>query len=95
MAQWLCRSENGGGTWTELNDQLNDSTDRISTGFITFSSDGTAWAVIGKTLYKGNNRAADWSPFWTPPEYDDQDKSHSDDDSDSHLPEYPIKTLVP
>lgn len=77
---WLCRSENGGETWTELNDQFNETTDRISTGSITFSSEGTAWAVIGKTLYKGKERAAEWSPFWTAP------------DSDQ---EYPIKRLVP
>ncbi len=77
---WLCRSEDGGGIWTELNDQFNESTDRISTGFITFSSEGTAWAVIGKTLYKGKDCAADWSPFWTAPDCDQ---------------EYPIKTLTP
>ena len=50
---WLCRSENGGRTWTQLNDQLIESVDRISTGCIAFTSDGTAWAAIGKTLYIG------------------------------------------
>ncbi|MCG9129365.1 hypothetical protein JT359_17390 [Candidatus Poribacteria bacterium] len=77
---WLCRSEDAGHTWTELNAQFNESTDRISTGFITFSSDGTAWAVIGKTLYKGEERATNWSPFWTALDTDQ---------------EYPIKTLTP
>ena len=67
---WLCRSENGGETWTELNDQLTESTDRISTGYIAFTADGTAWAVIGKTLYIGKDRATNWSPFWTPPEHE-------------------------
>ena len=76
---WLCRSENGGATWTQLNDQLTASTDRISTGSIAFTSDGTAWAVIGKTLYIGKDRATDWHPFWTAPEYDG---------------EYPIQTLA-
>ena len=57
---WLCRSENGGATWTQLNDQLTEPTDRISTGCIAFTSDGTAWAVIGKTLYIGRDRATDW-----------------------------------
>ena len=76
---WLCRSDNGGATWIELNDQLIESIDRISTGYITFTSDGTAWAVIGKTLYIGKDRATDWTPFWTPPEHDD---------------EYPIQTLA-
>ena len=66
---WLCRSENAGATWIELNDQFTDSTDRISTGWIAFASDGTAWAVIGKTLYIGKERATDWSPFWTTPEH--------------------------
>ncbi|MYF98131.1 hypothetical protein F4212_03200 [Candidatus Poribacteria bacterium] len=67
---WFCRSDNGGATWTELNDQLTESTDRIRTGCIAFTSDGTAWAVIGKTLYIGKNQATDWSPFWTASEYD-------------------------
>jgi len=76
---WLCRSENGGETWTQLNDHLKESTDRIRTGCIAFTSDGTAWAVIGKTLYIGRDRATDWSTFWTASEYDD---------------EYPIQTLA-
>jgi len=65
---WLCRSENGGATWTDLSTQLTASADRIRTGYIAFTSDGTAWAVIGKTLYIGKDRATEWSPFWTPPE---------------------------
>ncbi len=76
---WLCRSENGGAAWTQLNDQLTEPTDRIRTGCIAFTSDGTAWAVIGKTLYIGKDRATDWSPFWTAPESND---------------EYPIQTLA-
>ena len=76
---WLCRSENGGVAWTQLNDQLTEPTDRIRTGCIAFTSDGTAWAVIGKTLYIGKDRATDWSPFWTASEYED---------------EYPIQTLA-
>ena len=79
---WLCRSDNGGATWTALNDQLTASTDRIQTGYITFTPAGTAWAVIGKTLYIGNDRATDWSAFWTPPEH----QSSSD--------EYPIQSLA-
>ncbi len=79
---WLCRSENGGAIWTQLNDQLTESTDRISTGSIVFASDGTAWAAIGKTLYIGKNRAIDWSPFWTPLEH--QSSSN----------EYPIQILA-
>ena len=83
---WLCRSENGGATWTQLNDQLTESTDRIRTGCIAFTSDGTAWAVIGKTLYIGQDRATDWSAFWTAPADDEY--------SLSHLLEYPIQTLA-
>ena len=79
---WLCRSENGGATWTELNDQLTEPADRIRTGYIAFASDGTAWAVIGKTLYIGEDRATDWSPFWTPPEHQ------------SSSSEYPIQSLA-
>ena len=79
---WLCRSENGGTTWTQLNDQLPESIDRIRTGYIAFTADGTAWAVIGKTLYIGKDRATDWSPFWTPPEH--QSSSN----------EYPIQSLA-
>ena len=79
---WLWRSEDGGRTWTQLNDQLTESTDRISTGSIAFASDGTAWAVIGNTLYIGKNRATDWSIFWTASDY--QSSSN----------EYPIQTLA-
>ena len=75
----LCRSENGGVTWTQLNDQLTESIDRISTGCIAFTSDGTAWAVIGKTLYIGQDQATDWRAFWTAPEYNG---------------EYPIQTVA-
>ena len=91
---WLCRSENGGATWTQLNDQLTESTDRISTGCIAFTSDGTAWAVVGKTLYIGQDRATDWRAFWTAPEYDGEYQPPSDDFSLSYLLEYPIQTLA-
>ena len=76
---WLCRSENGGETWTQLNDHLNEFTDRIRTGGIAFTSNGTAWAVIGKTLYIGQDRATDWHPFWTAPDNEN---------------EHPIQTLA-
>lgn len=77
---WLCRSDNGGASWTQLNEQLAETTDRISTGCITFTDDGTAWAVIGKTLYIGREQATNWSPFWTVPM--------------SNTPEYPTKILA-
>ncbi len=77
---WLCRTDDGGTTWTDLNDQLTEPADRISTNSIAFAADGTAWAAVGKTLYKGRDRATDWSPFWTPPE--------------SNTGAYPIKTLA-
>lgn len=91
---WLCRSEDGGRTWTQPNEQLTESTDRISTGCTAFASDGTAWAAIGKTLYIGEDRATVWKPFWTPPEYESVSQPLSDDSSLSHLPEYPIQTLA-
>ena len=91
---WLCRSENGGRTWTQLNDQLAEPIDRISTGSIAFASDGTAWAAIGKTLYMGQDQATVWTPFWTPPEYNGAHRLDSDDSSLSSLPEYPIQTLA-
>ena len=77
---WLCRSDNSGASWTQLNDQLTETTERISTGCITFTADATAWAAIGKTLYIGRDRATDWSPFWTAPV--------------SNSSEYPIKILA-
>ncbi len=88
---WFCRSENGGRIWTHLNDQLTEPIDRISTGSIAFASDGTAWAAIGKTLYIGQDSASDWTPFWTPPEYN---SAHQPDSDDASLPEYPIQTLA-
>ena len=91
---YLCRSENGGRTWTQLNDQFTESIDRISTGCIAFTPDGTAWAAIGKTLYIGQDRATVWNAFWTAPEYDDVYQPPSDDFSLSSLPEYPIQTLA-
>lgn len=77
---WLCRSDDGGSTWAELNDQITEQAGRISTGSIAFAADGTAWAAIGKTLYIGQDGATDWSPFWTAPASDSS--------------EYPIKTLA-
>ena len=77
---WLCRSDNGGESWTQLNDQLTEETGRISTGCIAFTDDETAWAAIGKTLYIGHDKATKWSPFWTVPI--------------SETSEYPIKTLA-
>ena len=77
---WLCRTDDGGATWTDLNDQLTEPADRISTSSLAFAADGTAWAAVGKTLYIGKDRATDWSPFWTAPE------------SDASV--YPIKTLA-
>ncbi len=91
---WLCRSENGGKTWTQLNDHLTESTDRIRTGSIAFTSNGTAWAAIGKTLYIGQNRATDWHPFWTHPEHNGKEQSPSNDYSLDYLLEYPIQTLA-
>ena len=91
---YLCRSENGGRTWTQLNDQLTESIDRISTGCIAFTPDGTAWAAIGKTLYIGQDRATVWNAFWTAPEYDGVYQPPSNDYSLSHLLEHPIQTLA-
>ena len=91
---WLCHSENGGRTWTQLNDQLTESIDRISTGCVAFTSDSTAWAALGKTLYIGQERATVWTPFWTPPEYNGTHQPDSDDSALSSLPEYPIQTLA-
>ncbi len=77
---WLCRTDDGGATWTDLNDQLTEPADRIGTSSIAFAADGTAWAAVGKTLYMGQDRATDWSPFWTAPA--------------SNASAYPIKTLA-
>ncbi len=77
---WLCRTDDGGATWTDLNDQLTEPADRISTSSIAFAADGTAWAAVGKTLYMARDRATDWSPFWTAPASD--------------ASAYPIRTLA-
>jgi len=77
---WLCRSDNGGATWTQLNDQFEETTERMSTGCITFTADGTAWAVVGKTLYIGRDQATNWQPYWTV--------------AMSDSPDYPIKSLA-
>ena len=33
-----------------------------------FSDDGLAWAIVGSTLYVGEDRATRWRTFWTAPE---------------------------
>ena len=91
---WLCRSENGGRTWTEMNEHFKESISRIIPNSVKFTSDGTAWAVIGTTLYIGQNRATVWTPFWTAPEYDGVYQPPAGDLSLSHLLEHPIQTLA-
>lgn len=91
---YLCRSENGGRKWSTMNDHFTESIDRIIPNSVKFTSDGTAWAVVGKTLYIGQNRATDWNVFWTAPEYDGVYQPPSNDFPLSYLLEHPIQTLA-
>ena len=92
---YLCRSENGGKMWTPINERLTKAAiSRIIPNSVKFASDGTAWAIIGNTLYVGQNGGEEWRALWTAPDYDGEYEPPSDEYSLSYLLEYPIQTLA-
>ena len=65
----LYRSEDAGRSWTHVADGFPAGTaENIDTFHVVFSPQGVAWAVAGRTLYVGWERATDWQPFWEAPE---------------------------
>ncbi len=61
----LYRSDNVGRTWSHVTSGFPPSTyNNIDTFQVTFSSDGTAWAVVEKVLYKSDDRGNTWEISW-------------------------------
>ena len=65
----LYRTEDAGQTWTHVTDGFPASASgNIDTFHVAFSSDGTAWAVVNRTLYASHDRGVRWEPFFESPE---------------------------
>ena len=65
----LFRTEDAGATWQAIGDGFPSSTVKnIDTFHVAFAADGTAWAVVGRTLYVGRNGGGDWAEFWDAPD---------------------------
>jgi len=65
----LYRSEDGGGHWEHVAGEFPASAyANIDTHHVAFSADGAAWALVGCTLYCGQERASQWWKFWEAPE---------------------------
>jgi len=65
----LYRSEDAGRTWVHIGEGFPSATkENIDTFHVAFSSEGTAWAVVDRTLYIGRDHARQWEPFWEAPE---------------------------
>ncbi|MGD2175362.1 MAG: hypothetical protein PVJ27_08160 [Candidatus Brocadiaceae bacterium] len=64
----LYRSEDAGRHWTHVAEGFPESTpENIDTFHVAFAPDGSAWALVGNTLYAGGDRATDWRAFWQAP----------------------------
>jgi hypothetical protein len=65
----LYRSEDAGGRWTQVRKAFPESAPGpIDTHGLAFSADGAAWAAVGRTLYRGTGRAAQWESVWESPQ---------------------------
>ena len=65
----LYRSEDGGRNWEHVADGFPESSpDNIDTFHVTFTPDGTAWAIAGRNIFIGRDRASHWERFWRAPE---------------------------
>ena len=61
-------SHDAGQSWRHVKDGFPASTHRnIDTFQVEFSSDGTAWAAVGRSLYRGLDQASRWEAFWEAP----------------------------
>ena len=64
----LYRTENAGQTWDHVTTGFPESTrGNIDTFHISFSPDGHAWAVVGKTMYASEDRGKTWKSAWEAP----------------------------
>lgn len=65
----LFRSENAGRSWEPVKGAFPEALERnIDTGHVTFTEDGTAWALVENRLYRGTEGARLWSLVWEAPE---------------------------
>jgi hypothetical protein len=65
----LYLSRDGGRTWSPIGSGFPDSTqENIDTFHTALTDEGSGWAVIGRTLYAGRDRPADWHIIWESPE---------------------------
>ena len=65
----LYRSDNQGATWQLCEDGYpHDVPANIDTFHVAFDRCGTAWAVVGETLYRSNSQGKSWRVHWQAPE---------------------------
>jgi photosystem II stability/assembly factor-like uncharacterized protein len=61
-------SHDAGRNWRHLKNGFPASTRlNINTFQVTFSAEGTAWAAVGNSLYRGLDDATRWELFWEAP----------------------------
>lgn len=61
----LYRTEDAGATWEHISDGFPRSCEKnIDTFQVAFTPDGTAWAIVGSTLYAGRDGGTEWGAAW-------------------------------
>ncbi len=65
----LFRSDDAGVNWEHVKEGFPAYTENnINTHHVVFSSRGTAWAAVDKSLYTSNDRGRTWERIWRAPE---------------------------
>jgi hypothetical protein len=65
----LYRSEDAGGRWTQVREAFPEPAQGpIDTHRVAFSAEGSAWAAVGRKLFRGTGRAAQWESVWEAPQ---------------------------
>ncbi len=65
----LYRTDDAGATWSHVVDGFPAACEKnIDTFQVVFTVDGTAWAVVGSTLYEGRRGGSEWASVWEAPE---------------------------
>jgi photosystem II stability/assembly factor-like uncharacterized protein len=64
----LFRSEDAGHTWHHVQTGFPTTTEEnIDTFQLAYDATGTAWCVVGDTLYRSDDRGREWVVHWTSP----------------------------
>lgn len=64
----LYRTDDAGGVWEHVTGGFPEAAPgNVDTYHLAFSTDGTAWAVVGATLYRSDDRGRYWSSVWESP----------------------------